>query len=515
MTPESDALRRGAVITACVVTGAGIVLSASGQYILDPMGQDFDLDSDQTTLLKYIPGLATILVVFIAGLLGDRVGRRRAIAWGTWAMIAGAVMTGLAPSAPFAILGLSLMSGGTSMMIVIALSLLSSSTSDPTERAKAFGTLGLVSPLVYLIAPLFAGFLVTYTSWRYVVLLWLIAGVAALVTTLRLLPTESGNREAGEMITPLLAGIALVFITQLFNAISSDGLISSATLIRGGLAAFVIALLWFVHRAMKRPSLTFGPVRRRRSILLLTATIVIPLASMWYTTYLLFQYLFGLTPLQISLLMLPAQVAGMVGAKLGSRVIINLGLARAGVIAFLALALVEASFLLVGVDALVLTAVLMALFALVTALVSVIMSNAVMDSAPQSESGTMASYRTASSRIGSSVASLVVGLVVLSTYQTSLDAGAVAQGLDPAQTDQIAQQLTAPDDTGSDQAPPPPTSDEVAQVSDIQQAAMIDALYAKALFGVAMAVAAGVIFVAGMRGRRPEDEYAEEFATEE
>ena len=73
------------------------------------------------------------------------------------------------------------MSAGTSTMIVVALSLLSSSTKDPTERAKAFGTLGLVSPLVFLVTPLLAGAFVTYGSWRYVVLLWLIAAVVALV----------------------------------------------------------------------------------------------------------------------------------------------------------------------------------------------------------------------------------------------------------------------------------------------------------------------------------------------
>ena len=135
MAFETDTLRRGAVITACVVTGAGVVLSATGQYILDPMAQDFDLDSDQATMLKFIPGLATIVVVFVAGLLGDRVGRRRAIMWGTWAMIAGGVLAGLAPNAIVAIAGMSLMSAGTSTMIVVSLSLLSSSTKDPTERA--------------------------------------------------------------------------------------------------------------------------------------------------------------------------------------------------------------------------------------------------------------------------------------------------------------------------------------------------------------------------------------------
>ena len=87
-------------------------------------------------------------------------------------MIAGGVLAGLAPNAIVAIAGMSLMSAGTSTMIVVSLSLLSSSTKDPTERAKAFGTLGLVSPLIYLVAPLLAGAFVTYGSWRYVVLLW-------------------------------------------------------------------------------------------------------------------------------------------------------------------------------------------------------------------------------------------------------------------------------------------------------------------------------------------------------
>lgn len=513
MTIDPAAARRGAIITACVVTGSGIVLGASGTYILDPMAQDFGLTSSQTTLLKFIPGLATILVVFVAGLLGDRVGRRRAISWGTWAMIVGAVLAGVAPTAVFAILGLSLMGAGTSMMLVVALSLLSSSTSDPIERAKAFGTLGLVSPFVYLVAPLAAGAIVTYTSWRYVVLLWLLAGVLSLFVTMRLLPRDTGNREAGEMITPILAGIALVLVTQLLNAISSDGLFSTATLIRAVLAGASIVLLIAVHRGLKNPSLTFTPLRRRRSVLLLVATLVIPLASMWYTTYLLFQYLFGLTPLQISLIMLPAQVLGMAGAKIASRVIISIGLARAGLLSFAGLAAVEASFLLVGVDGLVLTAVLMSFFSLATSLLTVIMSNSVMDSAPSAESGAISSYRTASSRIGTSVASLVIGTVVLATYQSSLDTQSAAAGLDPTQTDSIAQQLTDAESTGDQATPPPPSSPEVDQVSEIQQSAMIDALYAKAIFGVAMALGAGLVFGLSMRGRRAEDEYEEESAS--
>lgn len=513
MGSEPDVIRRNAVITACVVTGAGMALGASSNYILDPMAQEFSLDPSQTTQLKFIPGMATVFVVFIAGLLGDRVGRRRALSWGTLLMIAGAAMTGVSTNELLSVTGLTLMSAGTSMMIVLSLSLLSSSTQGATERAKAFGTLGLVSPLVFLVAPLVAGAFVTYLSWRYVVLMWLASGILALLVTARLMPKETGSREAGEMITPILAGVALVCVTQVLNAMSNDGLASSTTLIRLALAVGSIVALWAVHRALENPSLSFGPLRRSRSVMLLVATLVIPLASMWYTTYLLFQYLFGLTALQISLIMIPAQLTGIIGAKLASRVIIRIGLTSAGLLAFLALAAAEASFLLVGTSGLVLTAVLMAAFSLITSVVTVIMSNSVMDSAPSSESGTMSSYRAASARVGSAVASLVVGTLVFSTYQTSLDSGATAAGLDTTTANQIAQELADSTSSGQDAQPPQPSA-EVDEVSQIQKAAMIDALEAKALFGVAMALGAGMVFALGMRGRRrDDDESPEESAT--
>lgn len=512
ITDESKTQRR-AVLTACMVTGAGITLAASSTYVIDPAAEDFGLDSSQATLLKFIPSLATILVVFVAGLLGDRLGRRRAITWGTMAMVIGSVITVAAPNVLILLIGMTLMSGGSSMMIVLSLSLLSASTSDPDARAKAFGTLGVVSPFVYLIAPVIAGAFVTWLNWRFVVLLWLAAAALALITTLMLLPKETGNREAGEMLTPILAGIALVMITQVFNAASSDGLLSTTTLIRALLAAGAVVVLWAVHRALRNPSLSFGPMRRRRSVVLLVVTLVIPLASMWYTTYLLFQYLFGLTPVQISLILIPAQIAGMAGAKVGSRVIIRLGLLRAGIIGFLALAASQASFLLVGVDGVVLTAALMVAFSLVTSLVSVVMSNSVMDSAPRSESGTMSSYRAASSRIGSSLASLVLGTVVLATYQTSLDAQSTQAGLDPSQTDEIAQQLIDAQEPGDQTSTSAGTTQEVEQVSEIQQAAMIDALASKAIFGVAVTLTAGLVFVLGMSRRRTEPEEAPADAT--
>ena len=120
----------------------------------------------------------------------------------------------------------------------------------------------------------------------------------------------------------------------------------------------------------------------------------------------------------------------------------------------------------------------------------------------------MSSYRAASSRIGSSLASLVLGTVVLATYQTSLDTQSTQAGLDPSQTDEIAQQLVDAQEPGDQTSTSAATTEEVEQVSEIQQAAMIDALASKALFGVAVTLSAGLVFVLGMSRRRTESEDA-------
>ncbi len=492
---------RAVVLTAAVASAASITVTAASSYILDPASQEFGLDANQATLLKYIPSLAIILVVFVAGVLGDRLGARRAMTYGSIAYLIGAALCAIAPWAWLVVLGLSILGIGASVMVIVSMGLIGSAITEPTERAKAFGTLGLMGPVVYLFAPVLAGLFVTYLNWRLVVVVWFALGAVSFVLSRALLRARPGNPAAGEMTTPILAGVVLLLITQVIARVSDYGFDTLTVMV---MVATVVAAgaLWFVHSRMSAPTLSFAPLKSRSTILLLVVCMTTALAALWYTTYLAFEYLYGLTSLQIALLMLPAQFAGMAGAKLIPRYIINKGLRAGAFVALIALALSQASFLLIGSDTQWLMAALMCLYAMATAMATVALSNAVMDSLPGSLSGSVASYRAAASRIGGALATLVVGILVLGTYNSSLNAQAADAGIPTAEADQIATSLNDQAQAGTEEVPPPGSED--AEVSEFQKAAMVDAMHAKAIFGTGITLASGALVLIAIR-RRPEE----------
>jgi DHA2 family methylenomycin A resistance protein-like MFS transporter len=499
---------KGIVAVACVVTGASMTLSATTDYILQPMADDFGLDGAQASILRLAPTLATILIVFVAGVLGDRLGHRRAISWATGVFLIGCLMTAAAPAVFVLIAGLCVTAASASVMTIVALALLSASVSGNAARARAFGTLGVVGPVVYVVVPVAAGVMVTWLEWRLIIILWALLGVAALWMTRRMLASEATDRTTGELLTPILGGIVLVLGTQALNRLGENGPFASITLVVTAATAVTALILWAVHRRMPDPTLSYEPIRHIRSLLLLMVCVLIPLTSMWFTTYLVFQYLFGLNPVEISLILIPAQAAGIVGAKTMPKLIIARGLRTAALVGFGALTVAELSFLIAGTDSLALVGVLMTLYGLVTGALSVAIANVVMNAAPADGGGAMASYRAAASRIGGALASVLIASLALGTYHASLGDRAVDAGLDPQEAGVTAAYL-ADQLAGADESATfiPPPAEELTEVSRIQQWAILDALRTKSLAGAAIAASGGLMLAWAMRSRR-EDQAA-------
>jgi len=495
----------GVVAVACVVTAASMTLSASTDYILQPMADDFNVDSDHASLLKLAPTLATILIVFVAGVLGDRLGHRRAISWATVTFLIGCGLTALAPTVAVLVAALSITAAATSVMTIVAIALLSASVTGTATRARAFGTLGVVGPLVYVVVPVLAGAMVTWLDWRLIIILWVLLGILALWMTRHILTADESERSTGELLTPILGGIVLVLGTQALNRLGEDGPFATITLVVTGATGATALILWVVHRRMADPTLSYEPIRHIRSLMLLVVCALIPLTSMWFTAYLVFQYLFGLNPVEISLILIPAQAAGIVGAKAMPRLIIARGLRTAALVGFGALLVAELSFLLAGTESLVLVGVLMTLYGLVTGALSVAIANVVMNAAPSGEVGAMASYRAAASRIGGALASVLIASLALGTYHTSIGDRARDAGLDPEEAGvtaaYLADQIAGSDESASITLPP---ADEVTAISDIQQWAILDALRTKSLAGAAIAASGGLMLAWTMRRRRDE-----------
>ncbi len=463
------------IVAACTISAASLALTAMSTYIYDPMATEFGLSGDEAVNVKLIPTIATILVVFLAGSLGDRIGRRRVVAWGATAFWVGAVLTTVAPGVGVAVLGLSIMGAGASTMGVVALSIMGSAFTSKDDRAHAFSVLGMMTPAVFVVAPFIAGFLVTATSWRFVTATWILIGWAAFILAAKMLPPDDVNRARSEIITPLLAGVSLAVLVQVPNAISSGRptwfVVTSVTF-----AVVCSVLLFVVHRRISNPTLNFGPLRAWRSWLLLFVIVTIPIASVWYTAYLAFQYLYGLSALQISIVMIPAQLAGIAGARLMNGLISKRGLLIAGVSTMISLIIVEFAYLLVNAESMWLSIVLIAGYGMTSTAVTVVMSNSVMNAASNSESGAMSSYRSAASRVGAALGTLVIGGVLFGAYNANL---ASLESTSEYQTSSI------------------PSSEQATYESE----SMVSSLHARAILGGCVTIVGLGAFTVAMRRR--------------
>lgn len=455
-------------------------------YAIGPAAIEFGLGGEGTQAFKLVPNIGQLLVVFLAGLLAERFGARRTLTWGSLGLLAGGLACTVAPNPTVMNVGLLVAAAGTSTTIVAVFALIGSAVSGTAERAKAFGVVATAMPIVSLVSPFICGWLSTNTSWRWITAIWVAFGALTMVLALIALPKDTPSANRDEYLTPLLAGIALVAIVQAINEASAEapGVIVAAYL--GGAAASLIGIV-VARKQMSRTSLSLEPVRNKLPVLMLLAIALGTLTYQWYIGFLAFENLYGLTGTEVAVVMIPTQVLCIMAARVAPLAIVHSGLRITAVAGSIAIAVSCLLFLAIqpGQSPWVLAGV-MAIYGFIATGTSVAVSNAAMNALPKEHSGAMSSFRAASSALGSGVATVVMGVLVLGVYDVS-----------------VAQQI----DSGAQVSPA--TSATTRPLSDV---AMTDALHAKSIASAVFAVAsAGVLaFAIRRREAEPEESAAEE-----
>lgn len=444
-------------------------------------------------------------MVFLAGLLAERIGARRTLAWGAFGLLAGGLACTLAPVSEVMDAGLLIAASGTSMMAVAGFAFVGRAYHGTSERARAFGILGTAVPVVSLIAPFVCGWLVDVASWRAATLIWALLGAIALIAALLGLDTETRDANRDEYLTPLLAGMLLVSAVELINQLSTNG-ISTGAIIYSAVAVASLAGIVIARRRMQRMSLKLEPVKSRIPLLMLAAVAVGTLTYQWYVGFLAFQHLYGMSDIQIAVAMIPAQAISIIAARLISRVIVARGLRQTVVVGTLVAALSCLLFLIVDASrSVIILVVVMAIYAFLATAVGVAVSNAAMNALPSEHSGAMSAFRSAASAFGSAVTAVVMGALLIGTYDASLSAQSTSAGLDASTSISVSQSLNAgisTDDVSSQMALP---QGEVTQISELSTLAMTDALHAKSLASAGFGLLAAALLAAAMRRRKGAD----------
>lgn len=143
--------------------------------------QDFhsDLGSLQWVVDAYTLPLAGLLLT--AGTLGDRFGRRRVFLVGMTLFVAGSIGCALAWS-PLALdLTRAVQGVGGALLFGVALPLLGEAFPEPRERAGAIGAFGATMAAATAVGPLVGGALVEGPGWRWIFVINVPIGVAALI----------------------------------------------------------------------------------------------------------------------------------------------------------------------------------------------------------------------------------------------------------------------------------------------------------------------------------------------
>ena len=118
--------------------GARANAGASFNYILNDMLRDLNATDVQSEIARQMGSVGALLVIFIAGAMGQRLGSRRVLLACSAIYAIGCAVVAVSHSMSVAATGLLLANVGKSALLVVALAAISASVHGRDGRATAF-----------------------------------------------------------------------------------------------------------------------------------------------------------------------------------------------------------------------------------------------------------------------------------------------------------------------------------------------------------------------------------------
>jgi EmrB/QacA subfamily drug resistance transporter len=307
MTSDHD--RRWLILAVLSVAQLMVVLDATVVNIALPSAQKalhFSDNSRQWVVTAYTLGFGSLLL--LGGRLSDLFGRRRTLVIGLIGFALASAVGGTAQSFTTLIAARALQGIFAALLAPAALSLLTTTFTDPRERGKAFGVFGAIGGAGAGIGLLLGGFLTEYLSWRWCLYVNLVFAVVAVTGAVLLLSKHARTARPHLDIKGALAGSAGLFaLVYGFSEANINGWSASSTL---GFLAAGVALLGIFVAIERRAGHPLLPLRivadrdRGGSYLAMLLTSIGMFAVFLFLTYYLQQTL-AYSPVKAGLAFMP------------------------------------------------------------------------------------------------------------------------------------------------------------------------------------------------------------------
>ena len=331
MIPLPELSRRRRLIVLVICCSSLFIVGLDSTIVnvaLPSIGRD--LHASVAGLQWTIDGYALVLASFLmlAGATADRIGRRRVFLVGLAIFTAGSGLCSLAPGLGWLIAFRMLQAIGGSMLNPVAMSIITNTFTDKTERARAIGVWGGAYGLSMALGPVVGGLLVDSVGWRGTFWVNIPVGLAAIALTARLVPESRAPRPRRP--DPVGQGLIIVMLGSLTYAIiEGPGLGWHAPVIMVLFAVAAAALAVFVAYEARRAEPVLDPRFFRSApfagsvLTAISATAAVGGFLFLATLYL--QDVRGMSALQAGLHMLPMATMMALGAVVSSRILARRG----------------------------------------------------------------------------------------------------------------------------------------------------------------------------------------------
>jgi EmrB/QacA subfamily drug resistance transporter len=245
-TPAERAhLRRWLVLAVLGVAQLMVILDATVMNVALPSAQralGFSDADRQWVVTAYALSFGSLLL--LGGRLSDLLGRRATFLIGLSGFAAASALGGAAQNFEVLVGARALQGVFGALLAPAALSLLSTTFTDPRERGKAFGIFGALAGAGGAIGLLLGGTLTTYASWRWAMYVNIVFAAVAIVGAAALLPKHvRGTRQRLDVKGTLAVSAGLFALVYGLSHAESAGWGDGVTL--GFLAAALVLLAAF------------------------------------------------------------------------------------------------------------------------------------------------------------------------------------------------------------------------------------------------------------------------------
>src|SRR3954468_13958258 len=194
-TSELPRARRLGVLLICSMSLFMVGLDITAVNVALPsIGKQMDASLSwlQWTVSGYTVVMASLLL--FSGSMADRVGRKRTLLTGLGVFSTASLLCSLAPTVELLVAFRVLQGIGASMLNPVAMSIITTTFTDPRERAQAVGVWGAVFGASLAIGPIVGGALVSSVGWQWIFLINIPLGLPAIALTLRFVPESKAQK---------------------------------------------------------------------------------------------------------------------------------------------------------------------------------------------------------------------------------------------------------------------------------------------------------------------------------